>query len=247
MNSRLSTIETLWSMVRHASDSRATAAQEELLDRYGDAIRRYLRAALRDEHAADDLYQEFAFKLIRGDFRTADPEKGRFRVFIKTCLRRMIIDAQRTRSGRKLTQLPAAEPAAAAEPTGDDEDFTRHWRRELLRQATLDLQEREATTSKPLHTVLRARIDHPDAPSDQLAVLLSAQLGREISHANVRVLLHRSREAFAQCLVDRIVETLEDPTREELEQELIQLDLLRQCRPVLDRRDRDKAQPLPSD
>ena len=54
---RLSRIETLWSVVRQAHDGAASdsrsAAQKQLLEQYGGAVRRYLLAALRNQDAAD--------------------------------------------------------------------------------------------------------------------------------------------------------------------------------------------------
>ena len=41
-------------------------AKQQLLLRYAPAIRRYLGAALRDPEAADDVFQEFAVKFIKG-------------------------------------------------------------------------------------------------------------------------------------------------------------------------------------
>ena len=49
---RLSRINTLWSVVLRAHGDNSLeckSAQEELLERYGFAIRRYLNSALRDE------------------------------------------------------------------------------------------------------------------------------------------------------------------------------------------------------
>ncbi|MBI3468965.1 MAG: hypothetical protein HY000_38670, partial [Planctomycetes bacterium] len=77
------------------------------------------------------------------------------------------------------------------------------------------------------------RVDHPDLRSPVLAEGLSGELGREISAANVRVMLHRAREQFALLLLDQVAQSLENPGRDELEQELIELELLDYCRPVL--------------
>ena len=54
MDHRLSQIETLWSVVRRAHDGAGTlvkSAQEQLLERYESAIRRYLQAALREHRS----------------------------------------------------------------------------------------------------------------------------------------------------------------------------------------------------
>src|SRR5690606_15089483 len=48
---RLSRIQTMWSMVQQAHRPDATrfaGAQQQMLDRYGGAVRRYALAALRD-------------------------------------------------------------------------------------------------------------------------------------------------------------------------------------------------------
>ena len=43
-----------------------------------------------------------------------------------------------------------------------------------------------------------------------MAELLTARLGRPIAPANLRQLLHRARERFAELLLDDIRESLED-------------------------------------
>ena len=51
LDQRLSRIQTLWTVVRRAhagSEAAVHSAQEQLLNRYGGAVRRYLIGALRD-------------------------------------------------------------------------------------------------------------------------------------------------------------------------------------------------------
>ena len=96
--SRLSGIETHWSVVRRAHeghDSDARQAQRELIEQYGDAVRRYLIGALGSVDTADEVFQEFAVRFIRGDFKSADPQRGQFRSFVKTAVYRLIIDHYR--------------------------------------------------------------------------------------------------------------------------------------------------------
>ena len=85
----LSGISTMWTLLKDAHSgipSAADAAKELLLARYGEAVRRYLLSLLRDPHAADDLTQEFAIRVLSGGFHAADPSKGRFRNYVKTTL-----------------------------------------------------------------------------------------------------------------------------------------------------------------
>ena len=84
---QINQIETIWQVVHRAHDAdqpdKMTAAQQVILQRYRPAIFRYLLACLGNADAADELCQEFSLRLIRGDFRNADPEKGRFRDLLK--------------------------------------------------------------------------------------------------------------------------------------------------------------------
>jgi RNA polymerase sigma-70 factor (ECF subfamily) len=241
----LSQIQTLWSVVRRAHGDRVSQirqAQESLLDRYGGAARRYLLGSLRDEDAAADVYQDFVLRFVRGDFHTADPEKGKFRSFLKTVLYRMIVDCQRARKRNPTPQLPddRIEPVAAADSHAashdDDAAFTQSWREELLARTWKALEAEQQASGKPVYAVLRYRVDHSELRSPELAEGLSQELNREITAANVRVMLHRARERFGDLLLDQVAQSLEHSGRDELEEELIELELLEYCRPALEGR-----------
>jgi RNA polymerase sigma-70 factor (ECF subfamily) len=239
---RLSRIQTLWSVVRqaHGDQTDIQSAQQTLLDCYGGAVRRYALAALRDEDAADEVFQEFALKFVRGDFGQADPERGRFRAFVKTVVYRLIVDHQRRQKKRRQegllhTNVPEQE-AADSESDGDDALFRASWRDELLARCWQRLADLEQQQGKPYHTVLRYRVDHPDLRSPELAEGLILLLGKPFNAGAVRVLLHRAREAFADLMLEEITDSLADGSLDEAERELIELDLLEYCRPALDRR-----------
>lgn len=238
----LSRIQTAWSMVRraHGDHTAVHEAQQTLLDRYGGAVRRYALAALRSEDAADDVFQEFALKFIRGDFGKVDPERGRFRAFVKTVVYRLIVDYQRRQKKRK-AESPmhsnVAEPAEGdCELAGDDAAFQSSWRDELLARCWQKLADDEQQTGKPYNTVLRYRVDHPELRSPDLAAGLSEKLGKPINAGAVRVLLHRARDRFAEILLDDVIDSLSNESLDEVEEELIELDLLEYCRPAIDRR-----------
>jgi RNA polymerase sigma-70 factor (ECF subfamily) len=238
----LSRIQTAWSMVRraHGDHTNVHEAQQTLLDRYGGAVRRYALAALRDNDAADEVFQEFALKFVRGDFSQVDPERGRFRAFVKTVVYRLIVDYQRrTKKRRQEGQMHSnvAEPAGQEnESLGDDAAFQKSWREELLAKCWQRLADDEAESGKPYHTVLRYRVDHPDLRSPELAAGLSEKLGKPINAGAVRVLLHRARDAFAEILLDEVMASLSDESLDDAEEELIELNLLEYCRPAIDRR-----------
>jgi RNA polymerase sigma-70 factor (ECF subfamily) len=238
----LSRIETSWSALQraHGDHTAVQAAQQALLDRYGGAVRRYALAALRDEDAADEVFQEFAMRFVRGDFGVADAERGRFRAFVKTVVYRLIVDYQR-RAKKRLREGPMhsniVRPAASdRDDFADDAVFQASWRDELLARCWLRLRAEEAQTGKSHYTVLRYRVDHPDLHSADLAEGLSEKLGKIVNAGAARVLLHRAREAFAELLLEQVVESLADNSLDAAEEELIELNLLEYCRPALERR-----------
>ncbi len=238
----LSRIQTAWSMVRraHGDHTAVHEAQQTLLDRYGGAVRRDALAALRDEDAADEVFQEFALRFVRGDFGKVDPERGRFRAFVKTVVYRLIVDYQRRQKKRARespvhSNLPEP-PGDESDSLGDDAAFHTSWRDELLARCWQKLAVEEEQSGKPYHTVLRYRVDHAELRSPELAAELSEKLGKPINAGAVRVLLHRAREAFAELLLDEVVDSLANESLDEVEEELIELDLLEYCRPALDRR-----------
>jgi RNA polymerase sigma factor (sigma-70 family) len=239
-NHRLSLITTPWSLVgraNHGLPGEANAARQQLLERYGPAVHRYLRNLLNDPHAVDEIFQEFALQLVHGKLRGADQKRGRFRYFVKGTLYHLIADyrkQQRDWPG----PLPADIDGLLANP--DDVPakhlFEESWCDELLARAWEALAAIEASTGQPIHSVLRFRADHPEMRSPQVAEELSTRLGKALTAVGVRQTLHRAREKFAALLLDEVIHSLEHPGAEQLEEELVELGLLDYCRPALERR-----------
>ncbi len=236
LDERLSRISTQWTLVLHAHQGLANAAlaQKELLHRYGGAVYRYLLGAVRDPDAAEDLAQEFALRFVRGDFRRANPERGRFRDFLKTALIHLVTDHHRARQARPLLLDPdAPEPAAPSLDSGPgDADFLASWREELLHRTWKAL----AQANPVYHGALLLRVTEPEITSPQMAERLTAQLGKPLSAALVRKALQRAHSKFAELLLEEVAGSLGTATREALQEELAELDLLRYCRSALERR-----------
>jgi RNA polymerase sigma-70 factor (ECF subfamily) len=238
---QINQIQTLWTVVRQAHNDPGEpgqVARRKLLERYDPAIRRYLLGALRNSDAADELAQEFAYRFLHGDLRGADPERGRFRDFVKGVLFHMVADFH---SRRK--REPGLLSPDAPEPGGDcsvvaerEEAFRTEWRDTLLSRSWEALRACEKDQGQPFYTVLRFRADHPDLSSAQMAEQLSGPLGKPLTAAGVRKTLERARDRFADLLLDEIAQTLEVPNRDRLEEELIDLGLLEHCKAALDRR-----------
>jgi RNA polymerase sigma-70 factor (ECF subfamily) len=255
-NRVLSCISTSWSEVYRAHQGQGdevATAQRRLLLRYYQPIFRYLRAIVRDADAAEELTHEFVVRFLRGDFRQADPSRGRFRDLVKQALRHLAIDYwRRKRVEKERAPVPLRDdwPAAPAEADwrrcppprrpaafrveGDtaeaDRAFLRGWRVELLSQAWRALARFQEQTCCSYHTVLRLRADRPEVSCVELARLAGARRGRPFSEAAVRQVLRRAREKFADLLVAEVARTLATSDADTIEQELIELDLLSYCR-----------------
>jgi RNA polymerase sigma-70 factor (ECF subfamily) len=239
--SRLSEIETLWSVVFQAhqgEEDEARAAQARLMFRYLRAVRRYLLGVVRDPDTADDLTQDFSLRFLRGDFRRADPDRGRFRDFVKTAVLNLVVDYHRRRMVRPVNLPPnAPEPAdPGQEPPNLDGPFLESWRQELFNRAWAALALHQRESHQPYHDVLTLRAERPELTSSQMAELLSTQLGKAVNAGWVRQMLLRAREKYADLLLEEVCCSLEYPSTEEVEQELIVLNMLDYCRKALDRR-----------
>lgn len=231
LENRLSRIATQWTAVFRAhaeTEADAAAVRNQLMLRYSGAVYRYLLAAVRDADVAGDLCQEFAVRFLRGDFRRADPRRGRFRDYLKTALINLVNDHHRARQGGP---HPLAFDAAAPALPSDD-DFLSTWRQELLDQTWKALAEANPT----FHAVLRLRVEEPDMQSPQMAARAGELLGKPMTPENVRKSLQRAHAKFAELLLDQVAESLDTPTPEELESELQALDLLKYCRSALSKR-----------
>jgi RNA polymerase sigma-70 factor (ECF subfamily) len=239
-DTRLNQIVTLWSKVREAhtdTGEAARAARRALLDRYDGAIRRYLLGALRDPDAADELAQEFAIRFLHGDLRGADPQRGRFRDFVKGVLFHMVADYHGKRKREPgLLRPDMPEPEAPRDVAEREEAFRTSWRDELLTRAWQALEAVEKEQGQPFYTVLRFRADHAELTSAQIAEQLSGPLGKPLTAVGVRKTVERARERFGDLLLEEVAHTLSVSSRERVEEELIDLGLLEYCKPALDRR-----------
>ncbi|MEM7783157.1 MAG: sigma-70 family RNA polymerase sigma factor [Planctomycetota bacterium] len=237
-NERLSRIETLWSVVNHAHDSDSPTsdqAKQALLNRYSNAIRRYLGAAVKQPDIANDLFQEFAVKFLKGDFRSVDPVRGRFRSFVKTVLFRMVAHHFRKQASDRIVQVEELpDPESSPESDRSETEFINAWRSGLLDRAWQAIEKEQEAGGPKHHTILRIRAEHPLADFQTIASYLEQKLRKKISPGNARVMVHRARSKFAQHLVQQVANSLNRANAENLEQELIELKLIDYCKEHLD-------------
>lgn len=228
---RLSQIETSWECIFEAHDESsqiANPARRELVLRYRGAVYRYVLKMVGSADLAEELCQEFAVKLMNGEFHGADPDRGRFRSYVKT----VAINLKNKHFRERATQ-PGALPELVARPDfpSDEAEFDSHWREEVIHQVMIALQANNST----YHGLLRLRLDDPASSSRELAEKYTAEYGRPMTPENVRQTLKRAHQKFADLVIAEVAASLDSPDAERLRAELKELDLLKYCRLALER------------
>jgi RNA polymerase sigma factor (sigma-70 family) len=228
-DTHLSQIATRWSLVLQAhGDNPAVRshAQGELLLRYCAAVYRYLRSITRDETKAEELCQEFALRFLRGDFRHAAPDRGRFRNYLKVALVHLAGEfVSRSRS----RPLPAGvDPADDSLTASDEADrrFLDLWRSELVDRTWTAMAESSAASGDQFYEVLRLKAAEPARTSASLAEELTCRHGRPVNADAVRQTLHRARARFAELLRAEVGASIPTDNADEINAELADLGLL---------------------
>jgi DNA-directed RNA polymerase specialized sigma24 family protein len=231
---RLSQLATRWTLLAraHAADpTAAEAARDEFLPQYCTPIYRYLLGVAGDPDRAEELTQEFALRFVRGDFRQARPDRGRFRDYVKAALRNLVAEWDRRRppegtlppDSRLLVRAPSPE-------RDDDVAFTEAWRKELLNRTWAGLERESAERGQLLYAALRSKADDPNRTAAAIGAMLMDRNGRPVTADAARQLLHRAREKFAALLRAEVAATLPVGGEAAVDAESANLGLLVYCR-----------------
>jgi len=227
---------TCWSQVGPGAagggDGVTDRALERLASRYWRPIRDWLSAELRLERdAAAELTQDFFVWVIESGFlKKADPERGRFRAFLKVALRNYARDANRRATaarrggGRSFFSLDGpiegadeAAPFDAADPNAlrPDELLDARWRRDLVQTALQELEKELAATGKSaMFATFRDYFLDASPDVDYRAV---AQRNG-ITVTDVTNWLSRTKKRFREHLLAIVTDTVRDAAA--LEEEL---------------------------
>lgn len=141
---------TRWGIVRAAAGEgeSAKSALDSLCSDYWNPVYAHVYHRVADSHLAEDLTQEFFAKFLsHGWFLRPMEERGKFRTFLLTVLRRFLNDEfEKTRAwkrgGRTLTVSIHELPEIAISPDEPDSDhFDRAWAKSLLDRSVVALRQ----------------------------------------------------------------------------------------------------------
>lgn len=220
-------VTTRWSLVTNAQqrDAKAlpadnVAADEALADlcqTYWPAVYAFLRRDGKGREEARDLAQGFFAKLLeKGWIERADQDRGSFRAFLVTLLRRFVVgEHHREHSLRRggavqLVSISADDSKAWIEPASHatpEQAFEAAWVQALLDRVLDELRQDYASRGQAgrfeaLEPYLVAALE--PAPFQAL----SASLG--LAESSCRVAVFRARRRYRELLRGEIAATLGD-------------------------------------
>jgi RNA polymerase sigma-70 factor (ECF subfamily) len=203
---------TLWTVVLRAKDH-SRDALEELIASYWKPVYIYIRRWGYPSEEAKDLSQGFFADLLERDFlKGVSREKGRFRTFLLTVLKRYLINeserkrAQKRGGGKALLSLDftRAERDFTVMPVTDEtpeRSFNRQWALEAMTRALVALaREMEPATFESIKPHLAGGPAYDET---------AKKLG--ISVVRLNNLIHRTRKRYRELLRIEVAGSLNDP------------------------------------
>ncbi len=221
---------TRWTLVLNAgasTDESSRLALEDLCRTYWFPLYACARRKGLEHNAAEDAVQGlFAGMLARGDIGRADPDKGRFRAWLRTALQHHLANLAKAKRADKrgagvthvsLEMSGAAEryDSSAGAALSPEDLFDRTWALALLDEALRELRSDYVGRDKAeLFDALAPTITAGEEPLDRTAI--AERFG--MTDGALKVAVHRLRERYREVLRRNVIDTLEDP--EAFEQEL---------------------------
>lgn len=204
---------TRWGVVRAAAGEGGSAksALESLCKDYWDPVYAHVLYRVNDVHFAEDLTQEFFSKFLsQGWFLRPREERGKFRTFLLTVLRRFLNDElQRTRAwkrgGRTVTVSLDELPETAIVPEGPEttSHFDRVWAKNLLHRAFVALKkESDGERFDQLFRFLQREPDHGEYQ------MLSDRFG--MTPNTIAAAVRRLRRRLRDLLREEVRQTLSE-------------------------------------
>lgn len=214
---------TAWSMVLGAGSGgpQARDCLERLIRTYWKPAYYYARRRGMDHHGAADCIQEFFARMLAGEWlASVDPERGRFRGWLLTALRRWV-GRSRTATGMDRMTVVDDQIVRSYEKEGafgdPDDAFNRAWARSCFDEALRLMRDETRGSSRERQVELFERYlaitsQRGSPPSyDDLAAVFGIPVTSVTNH------MHRIRQLFRTYLLRAVRETVGRADEAEIE------------------------------
>ena len=213
---------THWSLINRATarSSEGRAALEALCRAYWFPVYAFARKHGCSPADAEDVTQDFFAEIVQSEFlQRADRERGRFRSYLLSAVRRRIINAnekahaQKRGGGAVLVSIdePIAEELfLEIDDPGLDpsETYERGWALTVLQRARQRLREEQAAAGRLAEfEALEPYLSAPPAEGEYAHLATSLNMARN----GVAVAVHRLGKSYRKMVRDEIADTVEDP------------------------------------
>ena len=208
---------TRWTLIQSSreGDGARRAALDVLLSTYWKPLYFYVRRKGLNIEAAKDAVQGFFAQLLEHDFLARpDPNKGKFRSYLRTALDHYLVNLHESQSAQKrggdVRTLPldfdVAERDFAASPQAPDAAYDREWALGVMERATNRLQRefQDGVRRGPFKVFAEYFKNDKPPPYEQSA--------REhgMSAPQFKSFLHRTRERFREIVRSEVLQTVAD-------------------------------------
>lgn len=213
---------TRWSVVLRAigEGQDAVDALQELCSIYWPILHAYARRHGCSDEEAEDMTQQFVATIIEGDLlENADPERGRFRSFLLTSMKNMLINEWRKSAaikrggGEALLQFDEQDADLiddrdrAHHHLEPDHLFDRRWAELLVDRSVARLREEWENAGKPFDVV---KVYLTDTRGDLTTPELARSLG--CTEGALVTSIHRMRRRYGEIFCEEVAKTVADPS-----------------------------------
>ncbi|MDB6071263.1 MAG: hypothetical protein JWL81_2434 [Verrucomicrobiales bacterium] len=222
-------VTTRWSIVARAGledkDCRHEAL-EALCRCYWKPVFVFVRNSGLDEETAKDVTQAFFEKVLKANsLPAADPERGRFRTFLLTLLKRFIADwrdhGRALKRGGGVTHVSLDwidAPVLVDGGATPEEAFDRRWATTVMERVAAALRTEVAAAGREeLFSMLAPFLTSDPDPGDYARI--GETLG--LSRGAISMAVHRLRARFRDLLRKEVAETLSDSSDLEAEMDAL--------------------------
>jgi RNA polymerase sigma-70 factor (ECF subfamily) len=201
-------------LIRRArADGTAHASWDQLITLYWKPVYWFIRSQWRrsNEDAKDATQEFFAVLLERQVLADLHDEHGRFRTFLRACLKNFLLsdhrDKNRLKRGGGVAIVALEEaPPIPAEGLTPEEAFDRAWAHALLNDSIAALREVYLSSGREVHWKVFERCELAPAPLTYEACASELGLKRDDVHNRLR----HARKTLRGLVRERVRDTLAD-------------------------------------